>query len=54
MPASGKINKLFFIKLQNFSIKILNNYPTLINSFCIPFSMFVNDNMDDKYVMENR
>ena len=39
MPTSGKINKIFFVKLQIFSIKILNNYPTWTSSLCMHLSI---------------
>ena len=38
MLLNGKIKKKSFIKLQNFSIKILKNYPTWTSSFSMHFS----------------
>ena len=34
-----KISKMFFIKLQNVSINILNRYPTKTSSFCMLISI---------------
>ena len=47
MPSSGKINKIFVLKLQNFSNKILNNYPLFIfsDNLCLQIRK-------DKYFIE--